>query len=126
MPYSTLRAAVTTMRASPDCSSGMACLPISREIRTLSAPSCRICAPFGSASENSGTCLPPCSRTICRSSSLRAGRLDRHLEGTGDPDDLLRLVDLNGGSRHTPGIDECAPDREDGHQHETEQKSHER
>ena len=63
MPRSTGRPAVTMIRAAPAWRSGTVCLPISCVMRTLSVPSCVICALPGSSRLKSVVCLPFCSKT---------------------------------------------------------------
>ena len=55
---------------------------------------------------------------------LRSGRLDSHLEGCGQSHELVGLRDLDGGSRHPAGVEECTACREQQNQYKSEQESH--
>ena len=76
--------------------------PISRVTRTRS-PSVVTCADGTSSAaepcEKSGVRASFCSKTISRVVSSAAGRVDRHLERRGDPDEPLGVDDLDRRSR---------------------------
>ena len=115
---------MTTTAALPDCSSGTDCLPISRLITSLSAPSCLTCGALLIGEREQGELLPVLLEDDVQGFETRAGRLHGDLERRGDSDELFRLDDLNRRAGHPSRDDVGATGRKHQDQHQPEQKTH--